>query len=81
VKTETFNKWEKHGAPINSPVVTGVPHMKWRQLKNETSPVPDPRKNSTLVGPTVPEGKQQFQKFKFSETYYHPPFCCHITCD
>jgi len=36
--------------------------------------LPDPRKFSTLVGPTVPEGKQEYQKFNFSETFDCPSF-------
>jgi len=42
-----------------------APHTKWTQLENETNPLPNPRKNSTLVGPTVPKGKQEYQNFIF----------------
>ena len=62
------------GVQCEEPVAGFAPHAKWRQLENETNPVPDPRKNSTLVGPTVPEGQEEYQKFNFSETFDRPPF-------
>jgi hypothetical protein len=43
-------------------------------LQREDIAVPEPNRNSNLVGPTVPAGEREFTKHNFSETFDRPPF-------
>ena len=52
-----------------------APTAKWRELKQNNQPVPEPINNSShLRGLTVPEGEKDPMKYDFSEVIDRPPF-------
>ena len=51
-----------------------TPAAKWKVLTLEEQAVVEPRdKTSKLLGPIVPDGKKEFQKFNFPDIFDHPP--------
>jgi len=49
------------------------PNVQWKVLQPSATPCIKPERPQNLRGPTVPEDKQEFRKFNFSETWDRPP--------